>query len=105
MSRLFRDDNQIPIDRVFVPGPNQNVTTSGSTARTASNFAATTTVVRLVATAACYVAFGGSTVEATTAGILMPPNVETYFGLPSGATRVAAIQVAAGGVLGVTEMR
>lgn len=104
MSKQVRDITDAVVHGVFIPGPHQAVTTSGTTARTASNFAGTTQVVRLCATAACYVVFGGSTVEATSAGILLPALSPLVLGIPSGATRVAAIQVSGGGVLSVLEM-
>ncbi|MEQ8394994.1 hypothetical protein [Thalassobaculum sp.] len=100
-----RDGANEIINRVFVPGPNQNVTVSGTTARTATDFASDTTIVVLVATTVCHIVFGDETVTATTAGILMPAGMERMFKLPAGATRVAAIQASSGGVLGVTEMR
>lgn len=105
MTFLARDGANVPMSRVFVPGTNRNVTTSATSARTAADFDGSVKVVRLVASAACYIAFGDDTVAATSAGILMPADMECFFALPSDATRVAAIQVSAGGVLSVTEMR
>lgn len=105
MSRQVVDDNGLIVSGVFVPGPHQSVTVSGTTARTGSDFNARTTIVRLCASTNCYIAFGGSTVEATTAGIFLPAGVPLVVGVPSGATRVAAIQASAGGVLSVLEAR
>jgi len=105
MSKQMVDDNGLIVSGVFIPGPHQSVTVSGTTARTAANFNDRTTILRLCASTNCYIAFGGGTIEATTAGIFLPAGVPLVVGVPAGATRVAAIQASAGGILSVLEAR
>ena len=105
MSRQMVDDNGVIVPAVYIPGPHQSVTVSGTTARTGSDVNARTTIVRLCSSTICYIAFGGGTIEATTAGIFLPAGVPLVIALPAGATRVAAIQASAGGILSVLEAR
>ncbi len=104
MTMQIRDGAGHIIPRLFRHGETHNVATSATTARTASDFAETTRVVRIVCTAACYIAFGDETVEAANTDLLVPALWEYLVAVPPGATRLAAIRVAADGVLGVTEL-
>jgi hypothetical protein len=81
-------------------GAVHNVTTSGSSAQSGA-VGADTTLVRLVATEACYVAIGDNP-TATSSSMYLPAATPEYFGI-GGGQKVAALQVASGGVLNVTE--
>ena len=67
----------------------------------AASAAITATVVRLVATADCFIVFGAATPTATTAGLFLPANCPEYFQFTSG-QEVAVIQASAAGNLYVT---
>lgn len=103
MTTMVRDRNGYPMQEVFKPGPHQSVTVSGTTARTGGNFSGETRAIRLCSSTNCYVKLGDATVEATTGDIYLPAGSPLFLGVPSGATRVAAIQASAGGVLSVLE--
>jgi len=77
-----------------------SITTSGTAASTASALTSGTLKVRLVATAAAFVAVG---VTATSDSIYLPPNVPIVLDAGQGEF-VSAIQVSSGGVVYVTEM-
>lgn len=89
------------------PGVVQNIafSTAGSTA-TADDIGSNTVVVRLVATADCYIAVGpAGSVSATTASTYLPAFAVEYFRVDQNAGwKVAARGVAASGTLNVTEM-
>lgn len=87
---------------VWKPGVNQNVTVGAASAATAAAFGTTTKVVRVLSSTAAYIAFA-ATPTADTTGILVPANLETFIQLPGVSLKLAAIQVAAGGVMSVTE--
>jgi len=103
---LATDRYNFPI-QALEPGVVQNIsfTTSGSTA-TGNNIGATTVVVRLVATADCYVAIGpAASVTASSSSMLLPAAAIEYFRVDQNATwKVAARGVAAAATLNVTEM-
>ena len=61
-----------------------------------------TSIVRIMCTSDCYIAFGSSP-TATTGDMILPANQPEYFTMV-GAEKVSAIQVAEGGTLHVTEM-
>lgn len=105
MTVQLRDGTGHIIPGLFTFGAHQNVATAATTARTASDFADTTRVVRVACTAACYIAFGDETVEAASTDLLVPALMDYLIPVPAGATRLAAIRVSGDGVLGVTEMR
>lgn len=87
---------------IFRPRTTQNVAFTGTSARTTNAIGNFIQVVRLVATQACYVRVGNSTVAATTADFLLPANTVDYIIVDPGSF-IAAIQVSAGGTLSVTE--
>lgn len=95
MSKLYQQSH-------YKPRTTQKVTFSGTSAATTNAIGAHITVVRLVATEPCYVAFGGAPV-ATSSSIYLPADRPEYFTVNSG-DKVAALQVGSGGVLDVTEM-
>ena len=61
-----------------------------------------TSHVRLVATSDCYVAFGANPTAVAGAGMLITASTPEYFWVAPG-EKVAVIQVAAGGILNITE--
>ncbi len=80
----------------------QNVTTSGTSARSTA-LDGDTRVVRLVATTATWLAFG-SNPTATTSGTYLPAESVEYFTV-AGSSKIAALQVASAGSLNISEMR
>ena len=90
ISRLVEGENgEMPI--VFLNSTGANVTTSGTTARTGTDFDADTVAVLLTSDTGDYIKFGDETVEAAAADVYLPANVPMVFGLKDGQTRVAAI--------------
>jgi hypothetical protein len=103
---LAKDRFQHPI-QALEPATVQNVTfTTGSSAATAADLSGNTVVVRLVATADCYVSIGpGGSVDATSGSMYLSAFAVEYFRVDQGvAWRVAALGVASGGALNVTQM-
>jgi hypothetical protein len=103
---LAKDRFQHPI-QALEPATVQNVTfTTGSSAATAADLSGNTVVVRLLATADCYVSVGpGGTVAATSGSMYLPAYAVEYFRVDQGvAWRVAALGVSSGGTLNVTQM-
>lgn len=103
---LAKDRFQHPI-QALEPGVVQTfgfITASSSA--TAANLNGNTVVVRLLATADCYVSIGpADTVAATSASLYMPAFSVEYFRVDQAAGwKVAALGVAAAGSLNVTEM-
>jgi hypothetical protein len=70
----------------------------GSTLVTPNN----TSHVRLVATSDCYIAFGANPTAVAGAGMLITASTPEYFWVAPG-EKLAVIQVAAGGILNITE--
>lgn len=83
------------------PGTAQTVTV-GDASHASAPFAAGTTVVRLVATAHCFLAFGPTPV-ATAGGHYLPAGAPEYFRVVPGES-VAALRATADGALHVSEM-
>lgn len=87
----------------IAPGVSQKLAFTGTSAAAATGFSANVSVVRLVATAACHVAFGTApTAIADGTCVYLPPNVPHFFAVNPG-DKVAAIQDTAGGNLFITE--
>jgi hypothetical protein len=61
-------------------------------------------IVRIACNTDAYIKFGDSTVEATTSDALFTQGVEA-FKVPDGVSHVAALQVSAGGIMTLTELR
>lgn len=103
---LGRDRFQDPIQALEL-GTVQNIsfTTAGSTATT-NPFGGNTILIRVVATADCYVATGlTASVTATTSSTYLPAFAVEYFRVEEGGIwKVAARGVSASGTLNVTEM-
>lgn len=85
--------------QAFRLGTSQNVAYS-ATAGTIANGVGTT-IVRVVVTTASYIRIGTAP-TATTADVYMPADEPEYFNLNPG-EKISAVQVAAGGILSVTE--
>lgn len=78
----------------------QVVSYDGSVACT-NAFGANTKYLRVVATTACYLAFG-TTPTADSTGIYLPAGVVEVFGVKP-LEKIAAIKVASAGILSITE--
>ena len=90
ISRLTRgEDGEMPI--IWPNSTGVNVTTSGTTARTAADFDADTKAVLLTSDTGDYVKFGDDSVEAAEGDIYIPAGVPMVIGIKDGQTRVAAI--------------
>ena len=91
----------MPVDAMKPFKPANNVAYT-ATAGQSNAFHAQTTVVRVVATSACYIKFG-SNPTATTSDHYLPADWVEYFKV-TGGDKVSAVQASAGGTLSVTEM-
>ncbi len=90
--------------QVMAPGTSSTLTIAATQNRTSGAVGSGTAVVRLVATSDCFVAFGGSTVAATSSDMFLPSGVVEEFQVVPNATYISVIQDAAGGTLYITEM-
>jgi hypothetical protein len=103
---LAKDRFQHPI-QALEPGTVQSLAfITASSSATAADLNGNTVVVRLLATADCYVSIGPSaTVAATSASMYLPAFSVEYFRVDQAAGwKVAALGVATAGTLNVTEM-
>ncbi|AWK90165.1 hypothetical protein [Azospirillum thermophilum] len=97
----------LPIDdfgqriQVLLPGTPQAVTIDAAS-RTSLPFGADTTVIRLVATSACFLAFGPAPV-ATAGDHYLPAGVPEYFRVVPGMA-VAVVRAGTDGTLHLSEM-
>ena len=100
------DNHVIPAVRLK-PGGAQSVNVSSSSVRNTTNFDADTRIISLYATQPMYIAFGDSTVTATTADHYFPAGIYYDFAIGGGQvhqyTRIAALRVSADGVLYISE--
>lgn len=88
---------------VFFPATVQTVAYTGTAAASAA-VGAQITVVRLVATTACFVFLSDAGTAATAAnGVYLPAATELWLRVNT-STKLSAIQSAAGGSLYITEM-
>lgn len=89
---------------IMRPSTAQEITTSGTSARTTNALGDQTHVVRLCATAACRYAIGlPASVVATATDAYLPANVVEFVQVRPG-EKVAAIQESGAGKLSVVEM-
>ena len=88
---------------IYRPTKTQTITTSGTTATTTDAVQDGIYVVRVHATAACFVAIEDGTATAATSDMFMPAGATEYFQIRPG-ERVAAIQSTAAGTVYVSEM-
>lgn len=86
----------------YRPVSTQSITTSGTTAATATAFNGQTYIVRIHATKACFITFAG-TPTATTSHMYMGDGMTEYFSVSPG-EKVAALQATEAGTVYVTEM-
>lgn len=87
------------------PGTSQKLAFTGVSAQS-SALGVTTTIVRLVADADCFVLIGSNpTADAAGTSVFLPKGVVEYFGVDGSvnAQKIAAIQSSAGGNLWITE--
>lgn len=84
-------------------GTTQSAAYTATAARTSAGVGAQTRVVRLIATTACFIVFGGSAVDATTSDVYLAASREEYFIIGAG-QYVSAIRSASDGTLYVSEM-
>jgi hypothetical protein len=97
---------RFPVDQNAVPFPlvalDPTLCVTGTVAGTTARVALPTDdVVRVAASTDCYIRFGNSTVNAATSDALFVKGSE-LFKVPYGATHLAFIQLATGGVISVT---
>jgi hypothetical protein len=83
-------------------GTTQTAAYTATSAAITNAVGTSTTTVRIVCTTAAYITFGVTPV-ATSAHVYMPAGIPEYFDIAPG-HKVAAIQVASGGNMHVTEM-
>jgi hypothetical protein len=88
---------------ILRPATSQDVAIGAASAACTNAFNAVTTIVRLVATSACYVAFAAAPTATKPGGHRLAPNFPEYF-LVSGGEKVAVIEDTTAGTLTVTEM-
>ena len=75
----------------FTPAGNFSIAVTTTTGRVEVTGQGTSMRLANVAATECFVAFGGSTIEATTGGFSMPANSQIVVSVASGTTHVAAI--------------
>ena len=91
--------------QTLAPGTNQNVAIGAASAAITNILDRATTVIRVVATANCFINIGTGTPTATTANTFIPAFTPEYFRVEAATgIRVAVIQQTGSGVLYVTEM-
>jgi hypothetical protein len=83
-------------------GAGEKVTTSGTSAQSAV-MPANTSMVRVVASAACYLAYGADPTAVNTGAMYMPAGLVEYFAIKPG-EKLAVIQDSAAGTLYVQPM-
>lgn len=105
------EDYELPGDKRKTPiqvlghGTNQQISMTGSTDNLANDFDAKTTVIRVAATADCFIKLGVTAVEAALTDIFFPAGLVEYIKLNEGEVNIAAIMSADTGTLTVTEMK
>jgi hypothetical protein len=75
----------------FTPGGNFSLSVTTTTGNVACTGAGTTLRLANVTAQECFVAFGSSTVAATTGGFSVPGNSQAFISVPGTTTHVAAI--------------
>lgn len=100
MAVIARDFNGVPTG-VFGLGTSQALTFTGTSAQSTA-VAATTRIVRLVSTQACFVSIGASPTAVANTSIYLPANTVQFVSI-TGGHRVAAIQATTTGSLYITE--
>ena len=99
------DQNGFPIQTLGLSPTTVKITVGAASGRVAlPPGAAHEDIVRVAGNRDCYIAFGDSTVEATTNDALFTQGVEA-FKVPDTATHIAAIQESASGIMTITELK
>lgn len=92
---------------ITVTATGANIATSGVSAGTTipvSSSGERPRYIRVAATAAAYVRIGVGAQTAVTTDLLVQPGDAVVLGVPSGVTHIAALQVAAAGVVQVSPL-
>ena len=98
------DQNRKAIQTLRLGSTSTSIAVGATTARAALPTGATAgDVIRVASNTDSYIAFGISTVDATTSDALFTQGVE-MFAVPPGATHLASIRVSTDGVLTITEV-
>ena len=100
MAVIARDFNGVPT-LVFGLGASQALTFTATSAQSTA-VAATTRIVRLVSTQACFFAIGASPTAVVSTSVYLPAGVVQLVSIPGG-SKIAAIQASATGSLYITE--
>lgn len=75
----------------FTPGASATLSASNTTGRVALGGSGFQVLIYSAGSATTFIAFGDSTVTATTSGIAIPSGFNRIFTIPAGATHVAGI--------------
>ena len=100
-SALDKDDYGEPIQGALTPQTAQKISISAITARNATAF--TYRVIRVIASAACYIKLGDSTIEATTDDHYLPAGAIEYFARKEH-THLAGLSTTGSGTIYISEM-
>lgn len=100
-SALDKDDFGEPIQGALTPITSQSVSLSVATARNSSDFVYR--VIRVYATANCFIRLGGGTVDAALTDHFLPAGAIEYFARKEH-TRIAGILASSTGTLYISEM-
>lgn len=99
---FVQDGNGHPVVAFLMTGTTQNVAYTGTAGTITNGVGASTKLVRVVATTACYIAVGTAP-TATTNDVYLPADKPEIIRIVPG-HKVSAIQAASGGTLIVTEL-
>ena len=100
MAVIARDFNGLPTG-VFGLGTSRALTFTATSAQSTA-VDASTRIVRLVSTQACFFLIGANPTAAANTSVYLPANVVQYVSIPGG-SKIAAIQATATGSLYITE--
>ena len=87
--------------QAIIPGTSQKLSYTGTSAQS-SAVATATTLVRVVATTACFIKIGTNPTAVADTSMYLPAGIPEYFGIEGG-QKIAAIQLSSGGDLYITE--
>jgi hypothetical protein len=98
---ILFNEREIKMRPIRTPQNNPQSVTVGAASTASVAFGASTNYIRVVATVDTYVAIGATPV-ATAASIYLVAKVPEFFGVSPG-QKIAALEVASGGILSVVE--
>ena len=93
---------QAAFTHAVVPGGLNQVVAVGSSSTQSNVLNTNTSIVRVVSTTNCFLAFGTAPTATSASGVYLPANVIDYFGVADG-SKIAVIQSAASGSLYIAE--